>query len=82
MVAIAATANATAAGHSLAGRRPDNGKISPRELEFLRDLSTGRVAVKSTDVNTGKVRTIPPVQMLRTLAGIRRAIGLLLDRSG
>jgi uncharacterized FlaG/YvyC family protein len=82
MVAIAATANSVASRRPAGGQLPNNGKVSPRELEFLRDPSSGRVAVRSTDVATGKVRTVPPEQLLKTLAAIRRAIGLLLDSKG
>ena len=57
-----------------------SGRTTPRKLEFLRDPSTGRVVVRTTDMVTGKVRHLPPEKLLSTMAGIRRAIGLLLDR--
>jgi len=79
---IAVTANSAASGRAAAGQLLNGGRVSRRELEFLRDPSTGRVAVRSTEVATGRVRMVPPEQLLRTLAGIRRAIGMLLDRSG
>jgi hypothetical protein len=79
---IAVTANSAAPGRAAAGHPLNGGRLSPRKLEFLRDLSTGRVAVRTTEVATGKVRTVPPEELLKALAGIRQAIGLLLDRNG
>jgi hypothetical protein len=77
---IAATATSAAYGRPAAGQPLNGGRVSPRELEFLRDPSSGRVAVRTTEVATGRVRTVPPEALLRALANIRRAIGVLLDR--
>jgi uncharacterized FlaG/YvyC family protein len=63
-----------------AAGQPLDGRVSPRKLEFLRHASSGRVAVRTTEVATGKAYTIPPEKMLEVIAGIREAIGLLLDR--
>jgi hypothetical protein len=57
-----------------------NGRINPRRVEFVRDESSGRVAVKTTDTVTGEVHTIPPMELLKALANIRSGIGMLLDR--
>ena len=63
-----------------AGQPAGSGGAHPRKLEFLRDPSSGRVVLRTTDMITGKVRHLPPQKMLSAMASIRRAIGLLLDR--
>ena len=52
----------------------------PQCLEFVPDAGAGRVAVKIVDQVTGQeIKSIPSEGMLRALAAIRAAIGLLLD---
>ena len=77
---VAVTASSAAHARPAAGQPVMSGRTNPRKLEFLRDSSTGRVVVRTTDTVTGKVRCIPPETLLATMASIRRAIGLLLDR--
>ena len=80
VASIAANTGSAASVNSGAGRPVLSGGAHPRKLEFLRDPSSGRVVLRSTDMVTGKVRHLPPQKMLSTMASIRRAIGLLLDR--
>jgi uncharacterized FlaG/YvyC family protein len=77
---MAAVATPAEAVRPAAGQPVSEGRVNPRRLEFLRDESSGRVAVRTTDMVTGQTRTIPPEEMLKALAGIRLAIGLLMDR--
>jgi len=84
MVAVRGTsagADAATAAQQVARQPAKGGSSRPRSLEFLRDVSSGRVAVRATDSVTGEeIRCIPTVKMLAAIAGIRKAIGLLLDR--
>ncbi len=80
VASITGSAGSAAPVRRGAGRPVLSGGAHPRKLEFLRDPSSGRVVVRTTDMVTGKVRHLPPQKMLSTLASIRRAIGLLLDR--
>ena len=59
-------------------------RIDPSDRKWflvdLRGATMGRVAVRVIDRVTGEeIKCIPPEAMLDTLAGIRAAIGLLLD---
>jgi len=57
--------------------------IEPTEVHFLRDPESGRVAVQVVDARTGEeIHQIPPEGMMRALASIHEAIGLLLDARG
>jgi uncharacterized FlaG/YvyC family protein len=76
---MAATATSANPIRPAAGQSAVSGRFNPRQLEFLRDPASGRVAVRSIDTVTGEVRTIPPEVLLATMANIRRAIGLILD---
>ncbi len=76
---MAATATSANPVRPAAGQPAVRGKCNPRQLEFLRDPVSGRVAVRSIDTVTGEVRTIPPEVLLLTVANIRQAIGLILD---
>lgn len=87
MVAVNAASGAAASQEAVPARRrpaasgPDRGFKSSK-VEVVRDPASGRVAVKVMDDATGEVvRCIPPEKLLRVLAGIRDAIGLLLDDS-
>ena len=70
------------------GRQSDRAPAARSEphsqsLQFVRDPASGRVAVKVVDEVTGEeIKSIPSEGMLRALAGIRAAIGLLLDQKG
>lgn len=80
VASIAANTGSAGSVRRGAGRPVLSGGAHPRKLEFLRDPASGRVVLRSTDLVTGKVRHLPPKKMLATMASIRRAIGLLLDR--
>jgi uncharacterized FlaG/YvyC family protein len=55
----------------------------PSQVHFERDMETGRVAVEVYDALTGeKTGQVPSEQLMRTMEGISRQIGLLLDKTG
>ena len=82
MVAVIGPVPGVWAGPS-AGPPATTPKVDRTEVHFLRDPESGRVAVQVVDSVTGdEIRQIPPEEMMKALASIRKAIGLVLDERG
>jgi uncharacterized FlaG/YvyC family protein len=73
-------AQAREAAIAQTGASADNYSIHPSDVHFVRDPDTNMVAVQIRDSVTGDEVQIPSDKMLKTMASIDKAIGLMLDK--